>query len=263
MTLRYRTNSKTNDRLAYRRPGICYFALFPALLAVMVACRDSAQVSDQLYPYYVNEQTFSGQGVVYVYAPVSNPDLPAEYWHFRFIPDWRGNVLKSALYDPAGTLTQESVERLEPDQAELMSLELMYLADTGTVTIMPTINVRETFPFGQIDSTRKALYQIEYWDTSEDSVRVILTKERQIVETLLYPLQGEQVPAVRCSVTETLETETQGFTESTWQGTEIYGQDIGLIYYKKEISEQFVMEYSLVDRMSFEEFRSLLRGGSD
>ena len=261
-SLRYRTNHRINDRLARLACRTCYFAVLLVLpglhVSFLAGCGQSENISDRLYPYYINEQTFSGQGIVYVYQPVSNPELPAEYWHYRVIHDWRGNMLKSALYDPAGMLTQESVERLESDQAELMSLELMYAIDTGTVTIVPKINERGTFPFGLIDESPATTFQIEYWDTSEDSVRVILTKQRSLVERLEYPFEGRSVPAVRVAVTETLETETQGFTETTWSGTEIYAQDIGLVYYKKEINDQFILEYSLADRMTFEQFRGRL-----
>ena len=49
------------------------------------------------------------------------------------------------------------------------------------------------------------------------------------------------------SVKEQLETESEGFTETQWDGIEHYGKGIGLVYYKKEINPGFTLEYGLFD----------------
>ena len=54
-----------------------------------------------------------------------------------------------------------------------------------------------------------------------------------------------------------LDRDIKGFTESEWSGLEIYVQDVGLVYYKKIISEEFIIEYSLSEIMTFEDFRTL------
>lgn len=235
----------------------CYFALMATICGLVLSgCTNGTSASDSLYDYYINEQTFAGKGMVYTYAPVNNPELPREYWHYRFIHHWRGNTFKSVLYDAFGDVSQESTERLDSNQANLMSLELLFRTEEGQQSITPRINARGTFPFGQVNPGVGANYQIEYQDTSSDTVRVILTKDRVLQQRTEYAFRGVTYPALQFVVTETLETETQGFTESTWSGVEIYAQDLGLVYFRKEITDELVLEYALQETMTFDTFRA-------
>jgi len=125
-----------------------------------------------------------------------------------------------------------------------------------TETLNAQINEATTFLFGPPDTTTVATYQIEYREPSDDSVRIILTRERRFVREQKYTHQGKEYPALRFTVDETLETETEGFTESVWQTTEIYALGLGLVYYRKPINSQFVLEYRLGDIMPYNDFLS-------
>ena len=45
-----------------------------------------------------------------------------------------------------------------------------------------------------------------------------------------------------------------GHLEKEYQGKELYAKGLGLIYYKKEIDENFVLEYELRDTFSMTKF---------
>ena len=92
--------------------------------------------------------------------------------------------------------------------------------------------------------------------STEDSVRVLLTKQRLMEGPVDFVFQGDPMPAIRVRTTEKLETETEGFTETKWSGVEIFAQGLGLVYYKKIISKQFVLEYSLAEVMSYPVFQT-------
>jgi hypothetical protein len=147
-------------------------------------------------------------------------------------------------------------ERLNRDNAELLSLDLYYLENDSLHTIQTQVNRPLTFPFGAIEDLPEVNYELEYIDSSSDtdSVRVILNKTRRVVGRELFYFEGEEVPAVRVETREILETETEGFTETEWTGTEIFAQDIGLVYYRKKINEQFTLEYTLKRRITYEDF---------
>lgn len=221
---------------------------------MLSTCKKDRTSEESRVYYYMNEKDISGTGMVYVYEPVSNPHLPTEYWHHRYDADFRGNFIRSSLYDATGQVTQAVVERIYPDVARLVSLELSFPTDTGMATIATKINQNEIF-FFQPDSTFRATSQLEYWQTEGDSLRIILTKHRDYQGNITYPYQGDERPAIEVAVTEILETEQEGFTESKWTGREIYVQDIGLVYYKKAISDMLELEYQLVERMPFGEFQ--------
>lgn len=228
--------------------------ILSALLYAMISCGTSEEPADDTFYYYINEHAMSGKGVVYVYEPVNNPHLPTEYWHHRFDPGFRGNYLKSELYNTEGLVTQKMVERISRDAARIISLELLYPGDDSLQWLNAQINRDTSFCFGSVVTEPEATYQVEYWETVPDSIRVILTKQRTFDRLTTYAYDGREVPAIHMALTETLETETVGFTESIWRGTEVYAQDIGLVYYKKEISDVLALEYRLTEQIPFSEF---------
>jgi hypothetical protein len=165
-------------------------------------------------------------------------------------------------------------ESIDPKGAALVKLDLFYddspdESDTSiqAIPLIPDssaevrsrmvsvrINEATTFLFGPPDSTVAAKYQIEYIEPGPDSVRVILTRLRRFVGEQEYLYQGETYPALRYEVKETLETETEGFTMSEWVTTEVYALGLGLVYYRKPINEEFILEYRLRDIRDYSEF---------
>ena len=58
-------------------------------------------------------------------------------------------------------------------------------------------------------------------------------------------MNGKSIPAIRFSTDDTFETERDGWTSTTWSGEEIYARGIGLVYYRRKISDQLSLEFSL------------------
>ena len=237
-----------------------------AIVLISAASCGSDGESDEtalyLNKYYYNIHRFAGPGEVYVYKAASELALPEEIWHYRFDPGYRGNYLNAVMYTPAGDPVQKSIERLNRDNAELLSLELFYFEEDSLQTIEAKVNRPVTFSFAAIDDAPEVNYELEYYDSSSDtdSVRVILNKTRRVIGREMFYFAGQEVPAVRIETREILETETEGFTETEWTGTEIFAQDIGLVYYRKKINEQFILEYTLHRRMTYDEFQTLYKG---
>lgn len=220
------------------------------------SCSSDQTTSHSTEDYYLNHLIFAGKGVVYRYASINDPSLPDEFWHYRLSGSYQGNFLRATMYTPSGEVVQRSVQTLSRGGAELLSLDLIFRDENGSKEIATTITEKITFVFGPIDSVTQSVYHIEYWDTSEDSVRVLLTKQRLMEGPVDFVFQGNPMPAIRVRTTEKLETETEGFTETKWSGVEVFAQGLGLVYYKKIISKQFVLEYSLAEVMSYPVFQT-------
>ena len=229
------------------------------ILILLMACSPAKDDTAQfLNKYYYNIDRFAGPGEVYVYQSAGSTALPEEIWHYRYDPGYKGNYLISTMYTPAGDVVQKTTERLDRDHAQLLSLDLYYLVDDSLHSIEAKVNSPRTFSFAAIDSLPMVNYEMEYYDLSSetDSVRVILNKTRRVVGKELFYFEGVEIPAVRVVTREVLETETEGFTESEWTGIEIFAQDIGMVYYKKDINEQFTLEYTLAERISYSQFHN-------
>jgi hypothetical protein len=204
--------------------------------------------------FYFDAILLGGAGKVYLYEPVSDPLHPIEFWHKRFSGDIRGNHIYSRLFSPDGMLLQSITESIDQKGASLIQLALTYPSGDTGVSVSTRITESSTFLFGPPDSTQVARYQIDYREPTPDSVHVILTRERSFVREEQYNYQGKDYPAMRFVVKEVLETETEGFTESAWETTEVYALGLGLVYYRKPINEEFVLEYKLRDIREYDDF---------
>ncbi|HLF65069.1 MAG TPA: hypothetical protein VI603_14995 [Saprospiraceae bacterium] len=206
--------------------------------------------------FYFDALQLGGAGKVYVYEPVNDPLHPVEFWHKRFSGDNHVSHLHNRLFSPDGTMLQNITESIDQKGATLIQLELAYPSGDTTSMLAVKINDATTFLFGPPDTAIIAKYQIEYREPAVDSVRVILTRIRRFINEEQYSYQGKDYPAMRFVVKETLETETEGFTESEWLTTELYVLGLGLVYYRKPINKEFVLEYRLKDIMPYETFFS-------
>ena len=236
-----------------------YSKLLYTMLCLTAAfgCREAVtQMPTSTRMFYFDALALGGVGKVFAFEPVSDTRHPDEYWHKRFTGDYRANTLYRTLYSPEGEILQSLSESIDKKGATLIKLELTYASGDSSLTLNAKIDEATTFLFGPPDTSAVARYQIEYREPSEDSVRVILTRERKFVREQNFTFQGKEYPALRYVVYETLETETEGFTESTWQTTEIYALGLGLVYYKKPINNDFVLEYRLKDVLDYNEFKA-------
>lgn len=228
----------------------------PVLL--WVGCKDPAPVSSSASGrvYYLDVNGMSGQGKVYVFEPVNDSLLPLEYWHRRYAGDLRRSILHSRLLTPDRQVLLQTEEQVNMDGALLTGMEIALSTPEGVrVMSRATISEGTTFLFGDPDPSVVARYKIEYREPGPDSVRVILTRVRRYVGTEQYIHHTQQAFAGRKYVVqETLETETEGFTESTWETTEIYVPEWGLVYYKKTITPTMILEYRLREIIKYEDF---------
>jgi hypothetical protein len=225
------------------------------ILAATLSCREAiTEMPTSTRMFYFDALALSGGGKVFAYEPVNDKRYPEEYWHKRFTGDYHANTLYRTLYSPDAEVLQSMAESIDKKGATLIKLELTYPSGDSSRTLTAKIDAASTFLFGPPDTTVIAKYQIEYREPSDDAVRVILTRERKFVREQTFTFQGKEYPAMRFVVDETLETETEGFTESTWQTTEIYALGLGLVYYRKPINSEFVLEYRLKDMMEYHEF---------
>ena len=221
---------------------------------LLVSCGPEMQTSDLLEDYYFDHLTFHGGGVVYRYESVNDPGMPDELWHYRYDSNYRGNYIHAAMYTPEGVEMQRSRELLTPEGAQLRNLLLQYRDDTLNIPVMANVNASRTYTFGEIENEPTSVYSIEYVDPASDSVRVVLTRNRTVTGRAEIDVLGKTLQAITVRTDDVLETETEGFTTTEWTGNEIYAFHMGLVYYKREISADFILEYKLAEVIPYVDF---------
>ncbi|MFZ1561631.1 MAG: hypothetical protein WAT37_16975 [Saprospiraceae bacterium] len=99
-------------------------------------------------------------------------------------------------------------------------------------------------PFQPGDSTKVWLTHLE-WNQPLDSLHIVLQRRRRFVGDITWEMDGKSIPAIRFRTEDTFETERDGWTSSTWSGEEIYARGIGLVYYRRKISDMLSLEFEL------------------
>ena len=95
------------------------------------------------------------------------------------------------------------------------------------------------------------------WDIpGEQGTSIALNRERNYLAMSEYPFKGERL---ECAIFKTLENiehfvVDDGYLEPSFPGIEIYAKGLGLVYYKKQLSEKVNIEYELYATYSMEEF---------
>ncbi len=219
---------------------LCQFVMCLGL--INTSCKRPDNPPADYSGYYLPLDAFPAEGLVYTYRNLSDTTGTPEVWrHFK-----RGEgLIESINYGPEQEIVQSQFERIASNGVMTDSL-LLYFADTNRVRKQIKVKILSPnkFPFQPGDSTTVWLTHLE-WNQPQDSLHIVLQRRRRFKENTTWLSHGKSVPAVRFTTEDTFETERDGWTTSTWTGEEIYAKGIGLVYYKRNISEQLSLEFEL------------------
>ncbi len=212
---------------------------------IIPACKQSDAVDDDLSRYYFPVSALSAQGMVYTYENLQDSSASPEVWrHTRKGP----NRIESINYGFDEEIVQRQYDRIVDNGVVTDSLMLYSTNAMGqTARINIGIISPHRFPFQPGDSSSVWLTKMEWWQP-EDSLHIVLERRRRFQGYTQWKMNGKKIPAVRFTTDDKFETEADGWTSTRWSGEEIYAQDIGLVYYKRIISENLVLEFGLERR---------------
>ena len=222
----------------------------------IIACGQPVDKQENISSYYFPLDSFPAEGMVYTYRNVGDPEGKPEIW--RHVPKGEG-LLESTnfnlIYDvnsqgtePDTILVQRQYDRMASNGVITDSLILYSTDTTRTVRPFPVhIISPNRFPFVPVDSSNIWLTHLEWWQP-EDSLHVVLQRRRIFMGHTTWQHKGKSYPAVRFRTDDTFETERDGWSETSWTGEEIYALNIGLVYYKRNISPELKVEFELEDR---------------
>jgi hypothetical protein len=219
---------------------LCQFVMCLGL--INTCCKQSASPPVDYSGYYLPLDDFPAEGLVYTYRNLSDTSAGPEIW--RHIKRGDGQI-ESINYGPQEEIVQRQFEKITSNGVMTDSLLLYFADSTGTRTpISVLILAPNKFPFNPGDSTKVWLTHLE-WNQPQDSLHIVLQRRRRFKEDTTWSSHGKTVPAVRFTTEDTFETESDGWTTSTWTGEEVYAQGIGLVYYRRDISGQLSLEFEL------------------
>ncbi len=209
---------------------------------IIPACKQPDDIQTDLSRYYFPVDSLSSEGIVYVYKNVQDSLAEPEIWrHIRKGP----GLIESINYGYGDDIVQRQFDRVVDNGVVTDSL-ILYAADSSGQR--EQINVYlpspHRFPFEPGDSSSVWLTKMEWWQP-DDSLHIVLSRRRKFDEFTTWNNGTQAIPAVRFTSEDTFETEADGWTSTSWTGEELYAKDIGLVYYKRVISENMLIEFEL------------------
>lgn len=238
------------------RQILIYFFLF-VLPIWLISCETSDEIDIQDYYFPIDELK---EGLVYEYRPLNNDSIGPSYWYYKtFQTD-------SALYF-TGNFYEADLRPRQFFRGEivhngcLMVDYFLYGADSlGQAIRFPAeVLADNAFPFAVKDSGGIFLFKLKWTFQKAPLQTTTLIRNRRYIGEESYQFKGKKYPGVVFEVKELVDDFSEGHLEKQYDGIEIYAKGIGLIYYKKEIGENFVLEYELSDTYSMKQLEEKFR----
>lgn len=227
-----------------------FFTLIAGFLILISSCQNNKSNNFEDFFYPLSEWE---EGMVYEYQPVNNPDLPAEYWYFRKISIDSSNFLTGQYYDhnftprqifnaeitENGTFTRDYILYEYDSLSHVTQKRAEIIANTG-------------FPFGALDSLSISKLQLKWKNPTEEypDGYLEMTRNRRFSSHAAYSFKNKSYECIDFEMKELVDDFNDGHLEKEFSGIERFAKNLGLIYYRKEIDKNFVLEYELRDTFS-------------
>lgn len=223
--------------------------LFILLLTLFAACTEPSVALRDLQPYYFPVADLD-PGRVYEYESAGDARNPPFYYYYSNVRQTGDLFLTGTYYDYDFTPIQFVREEVKDNG---MILADFYFYHTDTLTdkqeqVPVEILEKNVFPFTVKEEQPGVLLFSVKWDDPEPTgTEYTLIRNRQFAGDTTYVYRGKEYPAVRFYLRELIDNYNQGHLETEYDGTEIYAKDLGLVYFEKNVSEEFQIKYRLKD----------------
>lgn len=197
------------------------------------------------------------EGKVYEYRSVDNELDPPFYWYYRSLREGNATYLTGMYYDPDFAPFQY-VREEKVRNGMLLTEFFWFEKDSLGQPVKVPVSIKEgnVFPF-EVSLPGNVLVSSICWKLPTDTLtKMTFVRNRQFDGDTTYTFRGKAYDCVKFHVRELIDNEREGHLEQEYLAREIYAKGIGLVYFKKDIAEDWKMEYELVhiyNKKTFEE----------
>lgn len=223
------------------------FLLLTVIVSVLVVgCGNSSNQRNISSFYFPVEKL--ADGMVYEYRHPADSLAPF-YHYFRNVKSGDSLFLVGMrynhLFEPEQFSTEEKISN-----GMLLTQSVLYQKDSleKQISMPMEIKVGSVFPFEVRDSGGVFVYNVKWHDADDPEKFTNLIRNRSFAGDTTYVFNGKGAPAVKMAVREKVESYDNGFIEHEFNTLEIYAENIGLVYFRKEVTPDLIIEYQLVDR---------------
>jgi hypothetical protein len=226
--------------------------VFLVLVLSFFACQSEKEVRNIKAFYFPIEDLENG--MVYEYHPVDNDSFPIEYWYYRTQQTDTATYLIANYYDQQFIVRQFSTEEVV-ENGTLLNSYFLYEFDSDGLQFQKPAEILSpsAFPFEVRDSGGVFLLKLKWVHQQDPPIYTTLIRNRKYAGSTQYTYQDKAYDAVAFELVELVDDFNDGHWERQYNGKEIYAKGLGLVYYKKEIEKDFILEYALKDTFSMKE----------
>ncbi len=234
------------------------FLLCGILFISLMQCTNNKQ-NLKAYYYPIEELR---EGRMYEYKIVGNDSIVPEYWFYTTVNSEDGAIfLTGQGYDYAFNVNQFFKEEIVSNGVLLDDYRLFFQDNTGqSVPVFPKIEEANVFPFEAKEVSGFLRTRMLWQNPLDTLLSTVFTRGRQFQGFEEYDYLGKSITCAKFLTTEYYESDhkEEGFSEHRGNTIEYFAKGIGLVYYKKTIDEDNVLEYYLSKRYTMEEFEKEL-----
>ena len=223
------------------------------------------------------------EGLIYEYRAVNMDSLTPKYWYYRSVIDQDGAFLKGTYYEQdfaprqyvseeivSNGVIQDTLYLFEYDfsEADIGALpadqrENFLIFSPDSSSLLARVNVEilsgTLFPYEVREAGGVFLYKVKWRPAGQPQTEITLGKTRRYLGDTTFTFQGKAYDCVRFGVVELFQQDEEGVLEQEYGGIEWYARGLGLVYFKKEITDDFIIEYQLEDRYTKEQLEEKLQ----
>jgi len=229
----------------------CLFMIFISF----TACRVD-HISKEFMVYYFPIYDLQ-EGKVYEYRSVNNDTLPVDYWYYSSHEVDGKLHFTGNYYNDRFQVQQFFRETQEQHAMELKDFILYTNNESGGQDKIPVdILTKETFPTLLADSTKTFKMGVKWEIPNEPGTTIALNRERRYMGKANFTYKGKPLESAIFKTMEHIDhfVADDGYLEPSFPGVEIYAKGVGLVYYKKQLSQEVEIEYALHATYSMSEF---------
>ena len=215
-------------------------------IIALQGCDPDAKDTTDISPFYFPVEKLK-QGMVYEYQAVNSEELPPEYWYHKTVETDTAYYFTGTYYDEQFIVRQFFRAEIVSNGVLLQDQFITRFDDSTGVQsqLHAEVLYGNAFPFAVKDSSGVFLMQLK-WTMHDDPPNITtLTRNRRYMGKSTYDYNGQLVNCVEFKLIEEVDNETVGHLTKEYIGTELYAENIGLVYYKKQVDDNFVLEYEL------------------
>ncbi len=212
----------------------------------LLACDPNGKGTTDISTFYFPVETLK-KGMVYEYRAVNSMELPPEYWYHKTIETDTAYYFTGTYYDEQFLVRQYFQAEIVSNGVLLQDQFITNFDDSTGVQsqLHAEVLYGNAFPFEVKDSSGVFLMQLKWVIQDEPLITTTLTRNRRYMGKSTYNYNGQSLNCVEFKLIEEVDNEEVGHLTKEYTGTELYAENIGLVYYKKQIDDNFILEYEL------------------